>query len=174
MCRERRARRAASHASPLARRGASRGRQRGAALAAVLLAMSLLLPLGGLAVLQARVGLLTQQSLRGDVEALHAAEAGLACAQARLDPAADLAALARGPDAQAGTDDDGQPPFPLDCGPALPAPQSFALSLEAGADAEAIVVVSTGRGTRGAARTLEQHLRRVAPDALARRGWRER
>lgn len=151
------------------RRGAA---ERGAALAAVLLAMALLLPLGALAVLQARVGWLTQQSLRGDAEALHAADAGLACALARLDPQADFAALLRGPDERAGSADDGV--LPLDCGTPLPAPLGFQVRLEPGLDADSLVLVATGRGTRGATRILEQHLRRTAPATVERRGWRER
>lgn len=151
-----------------------RRRERGTALAAVLLAMSLLLPLGALAVLQARVGLLTQQSLRGDAEALHAAEAGLACALARLEASADFGLVLRGPDAIAGTADDGAPPFALDCAAGLPAPMSFGIRLEPGRTPDGIVIVATGRGFRGAMRTVEQHVRRGATAALERVGWRER
>ncbi len=152
---------------------ANRKRERGAALAAVLLAMSLLLPLGALAVLQARIGLLTQQSLRGDAEALHAAEAGIACALVRLEASGDFDLALRGPDAIAGSADDGVPPFALDCVPALPS-SSFEIRLEPGRTAEAIVIVSTGRGLRGAMRTVEQHVRRGAAAALEPVGWRER
>jgi hypothetical protein len=152
-------------------RAEARG-HRGAALAAVLLAITLLLPLGALAVLQARVGLLTQQSLRGDAEALHAAEAGLACALARLDPAADFDTLLRGPDGTAGTGDDGLFPAPLDCSAPLGAPLAFDVRLGAGA-AGALKLVATGRGTRGATRVIEQHVWRTAPDAIEIGGWRE-
>lgn len=145
-----------------------RRRQRGAALACVLMAMALLLPLGALAVLQARIGLLTQQSLRGDVEALHAAEAGLACAYSRLDPSMDFAQLLRGPDGKAGTPDDGEAPMALPCATA-----ASLVRFEAG-DAETIVLVATGRGSRGATRVIERRVHRLAADALEAAGWRER
>lgn len=139
-------------ASRRARRAARR--QRGAALAAVLLAMALLLPLGALALLQARAGALTQQSLRGDVEALHAADGALACALAALPPLADAALLGFGPDGGAGTADDGVLPF------AAPCPASEArIRAEGGGR---WVLSSSGRGTRGATRTLELRLRRSA------------
>ena len=148
--------------------------QRGAALASVLLALSLLLPLGALAVLQARVGLLTQQSLRGDAEALHAADAGLARACTPLDPDADPGPLSPGPDRARGTADAGTVPSALACGSPLPPPLRFALRLEAGTDGEEVVLVATGFGTRGASRTLEQRVRRTAPSTLEGHGWRER
>lgn len=149
-------------------------RQRGAALATVLVALTLLLPLGALAVLQARSGLLTQQSLRGDAESLHAAEAGIACALARLQSGTDFAELLRGPDHLSGTADDGLPPAPLDCGAALPPPQCFEVRFENGGGLDKLVIVASGHGSRGATRVLEQHVRRGSGPALERRGWRER
>ena len=143
--------------------------ERGVALAAVLLAMALLLPLGALAVVQTRIGLLTQQSLRGDAEALHAAEAALACAVARLDPAADLDRLPRGSDGIAGTADDGALPFALDCG--LPAAAEVRLEPGGG---QSLVLVATGHGLRGATRILERRLHRTPPEPFRIGGWRER
>ena len=143
--------------------------ERGAALVAVLVAVALLLPLGALAVMQARIGLLTQQSLRGDVEALHAAEAALACAVSRIDAGMDFALLPLGPDGKSGTGDDGKPPFALECGITL----AGDVRLEAGA-AQTLVLVATGRGTRGATRVVERRVHRVASDAIEIGGWRER
>ena len=140
----------------------------GAALAAVLVVIALLLPLGALAVLQARIGFLTQQSLRGDTEALHDAEGGLACALARLDPKADPAQLARGADGIGGTMDDGVPPFALDCGGG-----TTDVHFEA-AGSEAIAVVATGHGMRRASRSIERDLERGPSGELEPRGWRER
>jgi hypothetical protein len=146
--------------------------ERGAALAAVLTAIALLLPLGALAVLQTRIGLLTQQSLRGEVEALHAADSGIACALAHLGDDVDLEALPAGPDAVEGTDDDGTLPFALECGPALSPVQSFDVRVDRAGGS--VVLVATGRGTRGATRVVEQFLGRAADGTLERRGWRER
>jgi len=148
---------------------ARREGERGAALAAVLVTVALLMPLGALAVMQARIGLLTQQSLRGDVEALHAAEASLACALARLGPALDFDALPRGADGRAGTADDGVLPFALDCELA----QSGAVRVEAGG-AQTIVLVASGRGTRGATRTIERRAQRIGPATVLVGAWRER
>lgn len=144
-------------------------RERGVALASVLMAMTLLLPLGALAVLQARIGLLTQQSLRGDVEALHAAEAGLACAYSRLDPSMDFAWLTWGPDGKVGTADDGTPPMALPCIAGF----ATAVRIETG-DAGTVVLVATGLSSRGATRAIERRVRRLAPDAIEAAGWRER
>ncbi len=149
-------------------------RQSGAALATVLVAMTLLLPVGALAVLQARSGLLTQQSLRGDTESLHAAEAGIACALVWLQGVSDFAALLRGPDHLSGTADDGLPPTPLDCGAPLPSPERFEVRFENGGAIDKLVIVASGHGTRGATRVLEQHVRRGVGPALELRGWRER
>lgn len=146
--------------------------ERGAALASVLLSMALLLPLGALAVLQSRTSLLTQQSLRGDVEALYAAEAGLACAFSRLDDGDDLEALAAGPDRIPHNADDGLPPFALECGADLPAPLGYEVRFER--TASGIAIVSRGRGTRAAARVVELHIGRDSSGRLERRGWRER
>lgn len=143
--------------------------ERGAALAAVLLAMAVLLPLGALAVMQTRTGLLIQQSLRSDVEALHAAEAGLACAIAKLDPAVDLERLPLGADGVGGTGDDGTLPFALDC----PLPAAAEVRIEA-AGPQSAILVATGRSSKGAVRVLERRLRRTAPGPFQLAAWRER
>jgi hypothetical protein len=143
----------------------------GAALAAVLLSLTLLLPLGALAVLQARTGLLTQQNLRGDVEALHAAEAGLACALAKLEPF-DLDAIARGSDGISATADDGILPFSTDC-LSFAAPLGVEVRSESGGGA-GLLLVATGRGSRAASRVIVQHVHRDAGGDLERSGWRER
>jgi hypothetical protein len=149
-----------------------RPHERGAALAAVLLSMALLLPLGAFAVLQSRASLLTHQSLRGDVEALHAAEAGLACAVSRLADGDDLDSLAAGPDGIPHNADDGLPPFALDCGAELPAPLGYEVRFERAASG--LIIVARGRGTRAASRLVELHIGRDSSGRLERRGWRER
>jgi len=148
---------------------AARSRERGAALAAVLVMIALLLPLGALAVLEARAGLLTEQSLRGDTEALQAADSGIVCVLAQLDPSADFSTLLLGPDGKSGTADDGQLPFSLTCA----SPLRFDAHLESGGSG-VLVVVSTGYGMRGASRTVEQRLCRISPNEFVRGGWRER
>lgn len=144
--------------------------QKGSALLIALLAAVLLIPLGALAVLQARSSLEIQQRLRADSQAFHVAEAGLACAVAALPPDAETADLLAGPDAVAGTADDGVLEIDMGAAGYVPAPPlRVEVAIEAAA-ADLLRVTATGFAARGATRVLERLVRRTpapyAPGAV--------
>ncbi len=128
----------------------------GFALLAVLLALALLLPLGGLAVLEARSALVIAQNLRARAEARVAAEAALEWAAAAVPALWDTSTLAAGPDGSSGTADDGA--FPFGAVPdALCQTLSCELSL-APLKPALWRLRATARGFRGTAATVERIL----------------
>ncbi len=132
-----------------------RGDQRGSALPLVLSVIALLMPLGALAVLQARNDLLIEQSLRGATEAFYAADGALEWAIAALPPTADADRLLDGPDGISGTADDGLYPYPIGYQPVAPA--RFELRLQRG-PGKALQLQSIGSGFAGAVAVLEATL----------------
>ena len=138
------------------------GAQRGSALIAVLGLMTLLLPLGALVSLQARMDLLVQRNLLADAEVFYVADAGVEHAVAEIGPGVGFDAVLAGPDRVPGTADDGI--FPFRAGPpaAFPA-QPFAYDVRVARRPDGrIRIVATGRGRHGATKVIAAIVARAA------------
>lgn len=149
----------------------NRPQERGHALLGALIATALLLPLGGFAVMQARLDFLVQHHTRAAAEALAIAEAGLEHALADLVRDPRFERLTLGPDGQAGTGDDGAYPFvlaPPAWFPAAPARYEVRVATLA---ADRVEIVSRGYGALGSARGVAAAVLRGAvpylPGAVA-------
>lgn len=128
--------------------------QNGHALLSALIATALLLPLGGFAVMQARLDFLVQHHTRAATETLAVAEAGLAHALVDLTRDPRFERLLVGPDRRAGTGDDGE--FPFDTPPPVffpTAPFRYAVRVAAHTPAGA-EIIARGFGPLGAQRAV--------------------
>ncbi len=145
--------------------------ERGQALLIVLIAMTVLVPLGGFAAMQARLDFLVQHHARAASETFAVAESGLEHALADLDADGRFELLRAGPDRRAGTGDDGEFPFavaPPAFFPAAPFRYEVRVT-ESGPDV--VEIVARGFGPLGATRAVAAAVLRDAvpylPAALA-------
>lgn len=146
-------------------------REHGQALLTALIATALLLPLGALAMLQARLDFLVQHYTRAASETFAVAESGLEHARADLARDPRFERLLAGPDRRLGTADDGEYPF------AQPPPAFFPVApfryqvRVAPQTADRVEIVARGYGPLGTVRGVAAAVQRAAlpylPGALA-------
>jgi len=127
---------------------------------AVLGVLALLLPLGVMAALHARMDLLMQRNLGAEIEAFYVAEAGLEHAVAEISPGVSFEAWLVGPDRRRGTADDGVFPFDEGAPAAFPAaPLHYVVRVAERPDG-GLDVTSTGSGRNGAMKVIAAIVKR--------------